>query len=458
MTMTHYARRRPNVQAAQFAANSSGAMLAVTVPNDVKARLAIPGGEPPEALHITLFYFYDDADLNDDQRTIILRLAQSLAAEYEPFDVALRGTEVFEENEERPLIAVVESSTLEDYRRRLAVALDLANITYSKEHEYKPHLTLKYLNDEPRPTVEVDEIFTARVVEAWFAGRRVPITFGKSFFTRKVRRSHFATRPKAGQKQRIGSGDYETKTNRQQRKLVAVFDKWSAALKRELAALTKRGATSDELQTYLDAQIPKLESRLIEIQSAGIKSAAKTAAGSRYEVPAVLAKTDQQIRDNVALIQRNLVPRIHEKLTLALALAVPLAVGGIGGLAVEQQKAVALAIKNATLAGRSMPAQYAGGYWVAIFETEKTLGSVREAERADQGLDPEPVRWDLDPRAVHCKASPGFYGCPDLAGEYKGGWSTLPTVPAGQVTCRGNCRCRISVFRDGQWRRGVYDD
>jgi len=269
--------------------------------------------------------------------------------------------------------------------------------------------------------------------------------------------THYA-RPKAGQKQRIGSGDYETKTNRQQRKLVRVYDEWSANLKRELARLTKNGATNADLQAYLDAQVPKLEARLVEIQSAGIRSAAKAAAGSRATLPAVLVTTDRQIRDNVELIRKNLVPNIHEKLTLALALAVPMIGAGIGGLAIEQQRSVALAIKNATLAGRSMPAQYAGGYWVAIFETEKTLGGVREAERADQGLEPEPVRWDLDPRAVHCEPSPGFYGCPQLAKEYPGGWRTLPTVPAGQVSCRGNCRCRVSVFRNGQWRRGVYDD
>jgi len=268
----------------------------------------------------------------------------------------------------------------------------------------------------------------------------------------------FVARPKAGQKQRIGSGDWEQKTNRQQRKLVRVYDQWAAAVKRGLAKLAKDGASIPELQAFLDGQIPKLEARLVEIQTAGVKNAVKNAAGSRAELPAVLAMTDQQIRDNVEMIRNNLVPKVHEKLTLALALAVPAIGIGTMGLAAEQQKAVALAIKNATLAGRNMPAQYAGGYWVAIFETEKTLGGVREGERAAEGLPPEPVRWDLDPRAEHCKPSPGFRGCPELAGEYPSGWRTLPTVPAGQVTCRGNCRCRVSVFRDGEWRRGVYDD
>jgi hypothetical protein len=161
-------------------------------------------------------------------------------------------------------------------------------------------------------------------------------------------------------------------------------------------------------------------------------------------------------REGEALIRENLIPRVHEKMTLALATAVPGLV--IGGLAVEQQRAVALAIKNASAATRAAPAQYAGGYWVAIFEVQRTLGEERESERQSQGLDIEPVRWVLDPRAEHCNPSAGFYGCPELAGEYPNGWKTLPTVPAGQVTCRGNCRCHLEVQRDGQWKRGIFDD
>lgn len=270
------------------------------------------------------------------------------------------------------------------------------------------------------------------------------------------RRSFFQARPKAGQKQRIGSGTYEEKTNRQQRKLVRIFDQWAAALKRDIASRASNGATLPELSAYLDTQIPKLETRLVEIMNAGTDSAVKTAAGSRAELPAILALAERQKEENLAMVRDNLVPKVHEKLSLGLAAAVPAMV--VGGLAVQQQRAVALAIKNATLASRNAPAQYAGGYWVMLFETEKTLGGIREDERAAQGLDPEPVKWNLDPRAVHCKPSPGFYGCPQLAGEYPGGWRTLPTVPAGQVTCRGNCRCNITVFRDGEWRRGVYDD
>jgi hypothetical protein len=265
----------------------------------------------------------------------------------------------------------------------------------------------------------------------------------------------FSVRP-AGQKQRRGSGNWERGVNAQQRRLVRTFDEWATALKRDIASRARRGASIPELQGIIDDSIPRLESRLAEVLTAGVEKAVRSAAGPRADLPAVKGTQDKLIRENLQLLRESLIPKVHEKFTLGLAMAVPL--GIIGGLAIDQQKAVALAIKNASAASRAAPAQYAGGYWVAVFKTQQTVGGVREGERAAQGLPIEPVRWVLDPNAEHCKPSPGFYGCVELAGEYPGGWSTLPTVPAGQTTCRGNDRCHIEVFRNGQWRRGVYDE
>jgi len=425
-----------------FQANHEGAMLALFAPSDVASRIAIPGGEPAEELHITLFYFYDNADLGDDNRNRILQLASKLAAEYTGLDVVLQGTEVFEENEERPLVAIVRSPMLEDFRGRLAAVLDDAGIEYSKDYEYKPHLTLKYLEDGPRPDVTVEECFVVNKVEARFADKRVPIYFGNHFVRRPPRPGHYA-RPKAGQIQRRGSASWEDATNRQQKKLVQVYDTWAAELKRGLRQRADRGATVPELSAYLDGQIPFLEKRLTEIQAAGILGAVKVSAKSRADLPQIRAISDRLIAENVEMIRQNLIPRIHEKVTLALATGAVVTAGTLN------------AALNTT---RAMPAAYSGGYWVAIFEVQKGLGQVREDERKAQGQEIEPIRWVLDPLAEHCQASAGYFGCPEMAGEYPGGWSTLKTVPAGQVTCRGNCRCHIEVKRDGQWQRGVFRD
>lgn len=265
----------------------------------------------------------------------------------------------------------------------------------------------------------------------------------KSGYIRMVNRRSAYKRPPAGQIQRRGSSSWEDATNRQQRKLTQVFDGWSIDLKRELRSRADKGATVPELAAILDAAIPRLARRLSEIQAAGVNSAVRISAKSRYYLPEIAALRERLVTENVAMIKENLVPRIHEKLTLALALGAAFSVPALNDYFTNL---------------RSLPAQYSGGYWVTIFEVQKGLGKNREAERAARGLPPEPVRWVLDPDAEHCQTSAGFFGCPELAGEYPGGWMTLRTVPAGQVTCRGNCRCHVEVFRDGDWRRGVYAD
>jgi hypothetical protein len=252
----------------------------------------------------------------------------------------------------------------------------------------------------------------------------------------------FQERPTAGQKQRIGSGDWEQMVNKQQRKLVRTYDQWAAGVKRDIMNKALQGQSVAQLSAFLDSQMPILEGQLIEVTNKGIIGAATAAAGTRANLPNIQRITSKQMRDNMLLVRENLVPNIHEKWTIAIA----------------QGKSFDRKLMNELLrTTRVMPAQYSGGSWVAIFEVERGLGRQREVERAAQGLPAEKVRWVLDPRAEHCIASPGFFGCVDLAGEYAN-WDALPTVPAGQVTCRGNCRCHLESLRDGQWKRGVYDD
>lgn len=254
----------------------------------------------------------------------------------------------------------------------------------------------------------------------------------------------FKDRPKAGQRQRFAPGEWERATNRQQRKLVRTFDAWAADLKRDLKARAAAGATPGELSKVLADRIPKLEERFLEVTNKGIIGATRISAGTRADLPQVQAVAARQVQENTLLVKNNLVPKIHEELIVPIA----------AGLQANP------AFLNSTINNlRYAPAQYAGGYWVALFQTQKELGGIRERERAAAGLQPEPIRWVLDQNADHCHATPdkgGFFGCPDLAKEYPH-WAALPTVPGGHVTCRGNCRCHLEVLRDGQWRRGVYD-
>jgi len=254
----------------------------------------------------------------------------------------------------------------------------------------------------------------------------------------------FQERPKAGQRQRPGGGSWEEATNRQQRKLVKTFDAWAADLKADIRKRAAAGATEAELAKVLGDKMPKLQERLLEVTNKGIIGATRISAGSRAGLPQVQAVAQKQIAENTLLVTGSLVPKIHAELLVPIA----------RGLQANPQ-----ALNQTLLNLRYAPAQYAGGFWVALFTTQKELGGIREAERNAAGLAPEPIRWVLDPNADHCAPTPdkgGFYGCPELAREYPH-WSAIPTVPGGHVTCRGNCRCHLEVFRDGQWRRGVYE-
>lgn len=258
---------------------------------------------------------------------------------------------------------------------------------------------------------------------------------------------HFARKP-AGQKQRQGAGGYEGLANRQQRALVKAYDSWAAKVKKELNRAAETGAAPDELHAILTSRLPALEEELSRITEAGVQKAARVAVGSKHlDEPAVKRTVAEEQTINRELVRSSLIPNIEAKLAAALTAGTAL---------------TAASLTEAVNGARVLPAQYAGGAWVAIFRVQQEAGKERERERHAQGLEVEPVRWVPDPQAEHCSASTGemgdYYGCLDLAGEYPGGWNTLPTVPAGRVTSRGNCRCHLEVYRDGEWRRGLYEN
>lgn len=245
-----------------------------------------------------------------------------------------------------------------------------------------------------------------------------------------------------GIKQRMSPGEWEKMTNRQQRRLTKVYDAWSVKTRRALVNLARSGGSIPDQYALFERATRELEIKIKEVYNKGIDIAKNAAAGSRADLPEVKSLADDRKRLGAMTIAAALIPTLTTKL-----------VSDIARGAASNAKQLA----NAFLGARSLAPQYAGGAWVMIFETQKVVGKNKERERKAQGLEPEPIRWVLDPRADHCEASAGFFGCPQLEGEYKN-WDALPTVPAGQVACRGNCRCHLEVFRDGKWQRGVYDD
>jgi len=231
---------------------------------------------------------------------------------------------------------------------------------------------------------------------------------------------------------RRAAGDWEKGVNRQQKRLVRNYDQWSVAVRKELDRAIKRGASEVELGAIVDRASASLEAGLVKICNEGTKQAAKISAGERVGIPSIVSRIDKQIQINNTLVSEALMPSVKDRLGKKI----------IPGMDKK-------ALKGAFDSLRGMPASYAGGYWTMIFETQRDLGKNKERERRGEGLEPEPIYWVLDKAANNCE------DCLAYAGEYPS-WDDLPTVPAGAVRCKGNCRCHLETYVDGKWQRGVY--
>lgn len=251
--------------------------------------------------------------------------------------------------------------------------------------------------------------------------------------------ANFQAQEPAGQDQRPGAGNWEKATNKQQRRLVKAYDAWGAKVRNDLMAATKAGATIPELEAIVDRHLPLLEKKVIDITTEGINTAARLSIPSMVDDPSVVAANQQMINNTTRMVREALIPKARESLVANLA-----------KMGEANQRAVVAVFKPM----RAGVAQYAGGFWEAIFENQKVGGQLLEKIAIAEGKEPPKVRWVLDKRAAHCQDSQGYFGCPGLAGEYRS-WNDLPTVPAGRVTCRGNCRCHLEAFVNGKWQRGL---
>jgi 2'-5' RNA ligase len=157
-----YTRRNPeNIPIIMKGANHSGAMMAIYIPKDVAEKISIEDGESAEDLHITLFYFGENADLSDVDRNKITSVMRKIASDCRSFRVSSDKTKTFPEKDgEMPFVALVDSAELMSLRKDLADSLDSAGVAYSKDFDYTPHITIKYLHDEEAPDVEYDISFS----------------------------------------------------------------------------------------------------------------------------------------------------------------------------------------------------------------------------------------------------------------------------------------------------------
>ncbi len=264
---------------------------------------------------------------------------------------------------------------------------------------------------------------------------------------RQVAASQFTDEHPAGQDLRTIPGIFERFTNDYQRDLVDEYDRWARETSR-LVSLNEK--TAAQINDTIVGRLDQLSADLKLLGRQRISEAAGLGMGDvlgkhaqRAEVQNVIAKL---IEDNDRFIDGSLIPSIKERALQDVPKVAPLS-------AARRRDAMLSSLTTR----RARVAQGAGGAVLGIFEPQKVAGQIENRERRSRGETPIRVRWVLDDRAEHCAddGSRGTFGCPNLARVYEDGWDSLPTVPAGQTSCMGNCRCQLyaDFEGNGNWQR-----
>lgn len=128
-------------------ANHKGLMLALYPPPATANKIAIPKGEPPEELHVTLLYFGDAADKTEADLYRIQTAAEAVAQKYAPFTAELGGIGRFyttDSDGNQAFYASVDAPSLPGLRQDLAASL---SGLYANNHGFSPHMTLAYVKE-----------------------------------------------------------------------------------------------------------------------------------------------------------------------------------------------------------------------------------------------------------------------------------------------------------------------
>ena len=126
-------------------ADLDGVMICLKPEKEAAEKLTIESGEPVENIHLTLFYFGTVGDDYDDEWTDTIKdVAELMAAQTTPFKGKTQGRGVFNTDDSQVLWASPDVQGLTDFRALLATLFDGAGVEYKKDHDFVPHITLKY--------------------------------------------------------------------------------------------------------------------------------------------------------------------------------------------------------------------------------------------------------------------------------------------------------------------------
>ncbi len=147
----------------------TGMMLCFYPSPAVAKKLAVKGGEPARALHITLAYLGDTGDDPQDElfrpHTHPFKIRQAIelvTKRAAPLSGKIAGLGRFTstpDGEKTPVFAAVDVPGLAELRSDLVEKVEAAGYFVAQDHGFTPHITLDYIDaDAPMPDLEVPDV------------------------------------------------------------------------------------------------------------------------------------------------------------------------------------------------------------------------------------------------------------------------------------------------------------
>ncbi len=128
-------------------AGHTGTMVALHIPHDIAKQVAIPGGESPETMHVTVAYL--GKNLTDEQKSGAFVACRRIAQKCGPIKALLGGVGRFSASstsEGNDVIYLsVDSPDLTRMRPMLIEELAIEGVVPNNLHGYVPHVTLAYI-------------------------------------------------------------------------------------------------------------------------------------------------------------------------------------------------------------------------------------------------------------------------------------------------------------------------
>lgn len=135
-----------------------GFLVALWLDPETAAKLALPGGESADSLHITLCYCGDAAEMGELGQARAIAAIDNAIRYWNPLEGTVAGYGRFIATESSDNLDVFYATpdvpNLSEIRQRIADCLIECGVPYSSAHGYSPHITLAYVDSSAKNPVD----------------------------------------------------------------------------------------------------------------------------------------------------------------------------------------------------------------------------------------------------------------------------------------------------------------